>query len=136
MLASVHGSDPVLQSLLAHSPSLSASDNDGNTALHYASANGHLKCIRTLLEAGASPLARNAYSWTPISYSSTVVAEVYFRNLVGEIERRRGEEMQARRGIEMGVRIVGRQSEDGDRTQAIMGSRLYGGLRDRAGSAE
>ena len=61
---------------------------------------------------------------------------MYFRNLVAEIERRRGEEMQARRGIEMGVRVVGRQSEEEDRAQATMSLRGYGGLRNRAGSAE
>ncbi|KAL9122070.1 MAG: hypothetical protein Q9187_001371 [Circinaria calcarea] len=116
----------------AYSPSLSASDNDGNTALHYASANGHLKCIRTLLEAGANPHARNTYSWTPVSYSSTVAAEVYFRNLVGDLERRRLEEREVKRGVEMGVRVVGREEEEEDE----VGPRAYVGLRNRAGSAE
>lgn len=62
---------------------LSAADLDGNTALHYASAYGQLKAIRALLAAGANPGAKNAYSWTPIAYSSTVQAEVYFRGLAG-----------------------------------------------------
>ncbi|KAL9019033.1 MAG: hypothetical protein Q9185_003684 [Variospora sp. 1 TL-2023] len=62
---------------------LSAADHDGNTALHYASAYGQLKAIRALLAAGANPGARNAYSWTPVAYSSTVQAEVYFRGLIG-----------------------------------------------------
>ncbi|KAL8928523.1 MAG: hypothetical protein Q9208_001757 [Pyrenodesmia sp. 3 TL-2023] len=62
---------------------LAAADHDGNTALHYASAYGQLKAIRALLAAGANPAARNAYSWTPIAYSSTVQAEVYFRGLIG-----------------------------------------------------
>lgn len=64
---------------------LAAVDLDGNTALHYASAYGQLKAIRALLAAGANPGARNAYSWTPIAYSSTVQAEVYFRGLVGGV---------------------------------------------------
>lgn len=64
--------------------SLQASDLDGNTALHYASAYGQLKCIRALLEAGADPTRRNAWSWTAVSYSLSVQAEVYFRGLVGE----------------------------------------------------
>ena len=142
MLTSLHGSHPLLQHLLAYSPSLSASDNDGNTALHYASANGHLKCIRTLLQAGASPHARNTYSWTPVSYSSTVAAEVYFRNLVGELERRRLEERDVKRGVEMGVRVVGREEEDeeedddGEEEDEEVGQRAYVGLRNRAGSAE
>lgn len=78
----------VLSTLIQNSPVpasilLAAADNDGNTALHYASAYGQLKAIRALLVAGANPGARNAYSWTPIAYSSTVQAEVYFRGLAG-----------------------------------------------------
>ena len=134
MIASLHGSHSLLQTLLTYSPSLSASDNDGNTALHYASANGHLKCIRTLLQAGASPTARNTFSWTPVSYSSTVAAEVYFRSLVVELERRRGEEREVRRGVEMGVRVVGREGEDRDTAGTIMGSRSLGSYRNRAES--
>ncbi|KAL8721744.1 MAG: hypothetical protein Q9225_001642 [Loekoesia sp. 1 TL-2023] len=78
----------LVSTLIQHSPVpasvlLSAADQDGNTALHYASAYGQLKAIRALLAAGANPGAKNAYSWTPIAYSSTVQAEVYFRGLVG-----------------------------------------------------
>lgn len=62
---------------------LAAADLDGNTALHYASAYGQLKAIRALLAAGANPGAKNRYSWTPVAYSSTVQAEVYFKGLVG-----------------------------------------------------
>ena len=68
---------------------LSAVDNSGNTALHYASAYGHLKSIRTLLEHGADASARNAWSWTPVSYSASVQAEVYFKGLVNAAERER-----------------------------------------------
>ncbi|KZF21791.1 ankyrin [Xylona heveae TC161] len=97
---------------------VTAQDNDGNTALHYASAYGELKVIRTLLQAGASPLARNAYSWTPISYSLTVAAEVYFRNLVAEFEKRKVEIKQAeraeraKRGVG-GVRLVTEDMDPG-----------------------
>ncbi|KAL8938517.1 MAG: hypothetical protein Q9216_003847, partial [Gyalolechia sp. 2 TL-2023] len=71
----------ILSTLIQQSPIptsvlLAAADVDGNTALHYASAYGQLKAIRALLGAGANPGARNAYSWTPIAYSSTVQAEV------------------------------------------------------------
>lgn len=109
MLASRAGLSPIVTTLLSHDASVTAADNDGNTALHYASAYGQLKAIRTLLYAGASPLARNAYSWTPISYSSTVAAEVYFKNLVAEFEKRRVEslrEERAKRGVGGGVRLV------------------------------
>lgn len=72
---------------------LQASDLDGNTALHYASAYGQLKCIRALLEAGADPNRRNAWSWTAVSYSFSVQAEVYFKGLVGEGARGGAREM-------------------------------------------
>ena len=68
---------------------LAATDNSGNTALHYGSAYGHLKSIRTLLEHGADASARNAWSWTPVSYSASVQAEVYFKGLVNAAERER-----------------------------------------------
>ena len=114
MLSSRAGTSSLIPTLLSLSLSpqtlLSAADHDGNTALHYASAYGHLKCTRMLLQAGASPGAKNAYSWTPVSYSSTVAAEVYFRNLVGEIERRREGEREREREMgrrrEGGVRLV------------------------------
>ena len=71
---------------------LAATDMSGNTALHYASAYGQLKSIRTLLENGADASARNAWSWTPVSYSASVQAEVYFRGLVNAAERERERE--------------------------------------------
>ena len=121
MLVSRAGSAALIPTLLALAPSavafLAEADLDGNTALHYASAYGHLKCIRMLLQAGASPVARNGFSWTPVSYSSTVAAEVYFRNLVGEIERRREGEREREREMnrrrEGGVRVVGGEEEGG-----------------------
>ena len=121
MLASRSGSSALIPTLLALAPSpvafLAEADLDGNTALHYASAYGHLKCIRMLLQAGASPVARNGFSWTPVSYSSTVAAEVYFRNLVGEIERRREGEREREREMsrrrEGGVRVVGGEDDGG-----------------------
>lgn len=68
---------------------LAATDASGNTALHYASAYGQLKSIRALLEHGADAAARNAWSWTPVSYSASVQAEVYFKGLVNAAERER-----------------------------------------------
>ncbi|EME42216.1 hypothetical protein DOTSEDRAFT_106264, partial [Dothistroma septosporum NZE10] len=86
-------------------------DLDGNTPLHHASAAGSLKALRILLAAGANPLAKNNYDWTPLAYSQTVAAEVYFKNLVAEFERRKlegakqSEEIQRQRAA--GVRLVG-----------------------------
>jgi hypothetical protein len=70
-------------------------DIDGNTALHHASAAGELKALRVLLQFGASPLAQNAYSWTPVALSSTPAAEAYFKQLVAEMERHRVESAAA-----------------------------------------
>jgi ankyrin repeat protein len=94
MLAAREGHDTVVQILLTFCPDgpeklLTASDNDGNTALHFASSNGHLLVLRTLLAAGADSEKRNVWSWTPVAYSATVQAEVYFKGLVGEVERRK-----------------------------------------------
>lgn len=102
---------PVLLGLeepLAASPH--SRDADGNTPLHHASAAGNLAALRLLLAAGANPLAKNHYDWTPLAYSQTVAAEVYFKNLVAEFERRKvegmrvGEERERQRAA--GVRLV------------------------------
>lgn len=65
-------------------------------------------------------MALNAFSWTPIAYSSTTAAEVYFKNLVVEIEKIKVEgQMQARereRQRQAGVRLVGR---DGDSNSGL-----------------
>jgi hypothetical protein len=56
-------------------------DKQGNTPLHHASAWGHLKTARVLVDAGLSATAPNNAGWTPLQYSATVAAEVYLRNL-------------------------------------------------------
>ncbi|KAL8724752.1 MAG: hypothetical protein Q9166_007766 [cf. Caloplaca sp. 2 TL-2023] len=124
---------------------LTAVDNDGNTALHYASAYGQLKAIRALLAAGANPGAKNKYSWTPVAYSSTVQAEVYFKGLIGGGNesvggggsgggalRREGEiGGLSRNGGGAGLRIVRTGEEMGS------GAEMRGGDgRRRAGSAQ
>jgi len=113
MEASRNGHDTCVQILLTFSPIapeklLEQSDHDGNTALHFASSNGHLLVLRTLLAAGADSERMNVWSWTPLAYSATVQAEVYFRGLVGEVERRkRAREEALEKGRGGGVRIVG-----------------------------
>lgn len=125
MLASQKGHDTVVQILLTFWPGGPAvalggpGDVDGNTALHFASSDGHLLVLRTLLAAGADSERRNVWSWTPIAYSASVSAdnllwlaieeanvhgnmeqssliislqvqaEVYFKGLVAEVERRK-----------------------------------------------
>ena len=88
-------------------------DVDGNTALHFASSNGHLLVLRTLLAAGADSERRNCWSWTAVSYSATVQAEVYFKGLVAEVERRKVKKREVlERGTGGGVRVVG-EDDDG-----------------------
>lgn len=70
--------------LLNHGARVDGVDLDGNTALHHASASGSLKASRILLGAGANPQAMNYSDWTPLAYSQTVAAEVYFKNLIQE----------------------------------------------------
>ena len=75
-------SSPILSTGGKVTNPIQTADTSGNTPLHYASAYGQLKSIRTLLENGADASARNAWSWTPVSYSASVQAEVYFKGLV------------------------------------------------------
>jgi len=92
---------------------LENADVDGNTALHFASINGHLLVLRTLLAAGADSERRNVWSWRAVDYSATVQAEVYFKGLVAEVERRRQVRMEVEReGRGGAVRLVG--AGDGD----------------------
>lgn len=75
--------------LLSHNASLTATDHFGNTALHHASAWGNLKAVRTLLSAGAPPLALNKANYTPLDYSVTKQAVQYFQSIVNELENRK-----------------------------------------------
>ncbi len=118
MEASLGGHDTVLQILLTYVPdgateALSQADLDGNTALHFASSNGNLLVLRTLLAAGADAERRNVWSWNAVAYSATVQAEVYLRGLVAEVEKRR----QRRKTVEDSwkggsVRIVEEEGSD------------------------
>jgi uncharacterized protein len=82
-----------VEALLAHDADVDAVDNIGNSCLHHASTWGNLKAIRALIQAGADPLQRNDQGWTPQYYSITVQAEVYYKNLVTEWEKRKAEEI-------------------------------------------
>jgi len=141
MLSSRNGTLPLLSSLLSSTTPAStlAHDKDGNTALHFASASGELKALRLLLQYNASPLAQNAYSWTPIAYSATTAAEAYFKQLVAEFERRRVEAANQEREREFlrggGVRLV-TGSDDLLVMQAVNGGGMAATPTDsRAGSA-
>ncbi|KAK1522939.1 NADH:flavin oxidoreductase/NADH oxidase [Colletotrichum paranaense] len=115
MEASRGGHDTVLQILLTYVPegaraAVQRADLDGNTALHFASSNGNLLVLRTLLAAGADAERRNVWSWTAMSYSATVQAEVYLKGLVTEVERRklvRQEVEQLKNSVKGAVSIKG-----------------------------
>jgi len=97
----VSGGEDVVPSILENA------DVEGNTALHFASSNGHLLVLRTLLAAGADSEKRNAWSWTPVAYSATVQAEVYFKGLVAEVEKRKmGRDRVVEKGAGSSVRMV------------------------------
>lgn len=72
--------------LLSYAASVVATDNLGNTALHYASAWGNLKAVRALLAAGTPPLSPNKAMHTPLDYSVTKQAAQYFQSIVNEFE--------------------------------------------------
>ncbi|KAI5859825.1 ankyrin [Durotheca rogersii] len=116
MMASMGGHDTVLQILLTYVPggaesAVQNADLDGNTALHFASSNGNLLILRTLLAAGADPTKRNVWSWTAIAYSATVQAEVYLKSLVSEVEKRKWVKLKAeesRKGAS--IRMVGQEA--------------------------
>ncbi|KIV84480.1 hypothetical protein PV11_00255 [Exophiala sideris] len=107
-----------IEVLLAHGANVNAQDEQGNICLHNATAWGHLKAVRALVQAGANPRRTNKAGWTPEYYSITVQAEVYYRNLVAEWDKRRSqEEIRAneRRAKGAGaVRLVPREAESDD----------------------
>ncbi|KAL1904840.1 hypothetical protein Sste5344_009462 [Sporothrix stenoceras] len=89
MEASRGGHDTVVQILLTYIPTgpeeaVQRADKEGNTALHFASSNGHLLVLRTLLAAGADADHKNIWCWTPVAYSASVQAEVYLKNLINQ----------------------------------------------------
>ena len=108
---------PILLNNEHYPASVDVRDQDGNTPLHHASASGSLKALRILLASGADPIAKNNYDWTPLAYSQTVAAEVYFRNLVAEFERRRVEGLkqdeETKRQRAAGMRVVVGEDEEG-----------------------
>ena len=109
MEASAGGHDTVLQLLLTYFPggpyeAVRRADAEGNTALHFASGNGNLLVLRTLLAAGADVERRNAWNWTPAAYSATVQAEVYLKGLVSEVGRKQQQQQQQQQHKQQPVR--------------------------------
>ncbi|KAF3939269.1 Alpha-latroinsectotoxin [Dactylella cylindrospora] len=68
--------------LLDSDADVNAFDPLGNTALHYASAYGQLKAIRSLVDRGTNFEHRNCEGWKAKDYSFSKSAELYFQQLV------------------------------------------------------
>lgn len=130
MEASVGGHDTILQLLLTYVPggpyeAVQRADAEGNTALHFASGNGNLLGLRTLLAAGADVERRNIWNWTPAAYSATVQAEVYLKGLVSEVGRlqqqqKRKKEAEVSKKMAIGtVRVVHDTSDEDERGYEI-----------------
>ena len=132
MEAALGGHDTVLQILLTYVPggaldAVQRGDLDGNTALHFASSNGNLLVLRTLLAAGADADRKNVWNWTAVAYSATVQAEVYLKGLIAEVERRR--QQQAAQMAQL------RELEDAEAAAAAAQSSGGGGRSQRKESS-
>lgn len=64
-LRSEAGSECNIADMLSLVP-VDCTDEEGNTALQFASASGHENLVRFLLRKGASVDSRNNYGWTPL----------------------------------------------------------------------
>lgn len=106
----------IIDTLISQGADVFAQDKKGDTCLHNATAWGYLKAVRALIQAGADPLCTNYAGWAPHNYSLTVQADVYFRSLVAEWEKRKAEEriqQNDRRGKGGGgVRLVSDEETD------------------------
>lgn len=143
MIASKSGSGTLnlIPTLLNLHPALIyATDTQGNTAVHHASAAGELKALRMLLQYGADPLAQNAYSWMPVHYSATHAAEAYFQTLIIEFAKAKAESVREQREQERrrnaGVRLVtGDEGVQGPSTPSVSGMTERQRARDDAAIA-
>lgn len=124
MEASMGGHDTAIQILLTYVPcgpaeAVQRSDAEGNTALHFASGNGNLLVLRTLLAAGADVDRRNAWNWSPSAYSATVQAEVYLKGLVSDVGRRQQAHLKETHPVTRWTKVLSGSSPD----------KMSGGLR-------
>ena len=59
-----------VEKLLAHGADVSATDADGDTALHGAAKSGNVEIMRLLLDKGANPNATNRQGGTPLMWTA------------------------------------------------------------------
>jgi hypothetical protein len=65
MESAAHGTDHLLDDLLARGADLQRADDSGSTALHHAAANGNLHAVGALVASGADLERRNGLGFTP-----------------------------------------------------------------------
>jgi ankyrin repeat protein len=69
--------------LLDRGTDVTAGDNKGNTALHYAASNGHLDVVKTLVEDGGSDIeAKDKNGNSPLLVSISLISiSAVFRSI-------------------------------------------------------
>lgn len=96
--AASFGQDQVVSKLLCHvGLDIDATNGeDGNTALHYASENGHLEVVRVLIERGAGIDGRNKRGETPshlaIANAHSLQVLQYLEEMGADLEMTNGNE--------------------------------------------
>lgn len=89
IVASRAGNDAVCNILLDFGARVDAAEMNGDTALHHASAWGHLQVLRSLLLRGAAFDKENRAGFTAAAYSYTSTCNTYFVSMVADVEKQR-----------------------------------------------
>ncbi|KAK9452761.1 ankyrin repeat-containing domain protein, partial [Dipodascopsis uninucleata] len=88
VLAAREGHDATVNVLLDFGADVDGADKFGNRAIHYASAYGHRKVLRTLVERGADYKRRNTLGWTAQQYSFSSSTWSYLNIITLESDKR------------------------------------------------
>ncbi|KAM7532735.1 hypothetical protein Aperf_G00000129852 [Anoplocephala perfoliata] len=66
MIAASKGNEEIMGILLSHGASVHATDTDGNFAIHLAAEQGHLGCVKLLMDKGSLSFVGNLEYRTPL----------------------------------------------------------------------